>query len=644
MKRSAATVMLEILRKGYRLRRSARTGRLVALTGADAAVPLTRLVGLLDYDYYEVTGRAAPPEAATRAIEILAAGELPIVDVGDAESTLPPEVGSPDEARAAELRQRASRLRESEDLLGLLDAGLRSDGFAGDTSVPRLVYLAACSALLDIGRDGMSERMTSVKVDGASSSGKNFAVDAAVAYLPDDAVIRLTGMSQKALIYGEQPLARKFLYFPEGAGIRDDSEAAILLRSLLSEGELRYEVAVPQPGGAPATELIVRTGPTAAFITTSAVSLDRDLDNRLLRATIDDSEELTRRIIERHGDRAARGGAAVRDRSEWHALFEWRLTQAPVRVRIPFAPRIAELIPASAVRLRRDAQTVFTLTAAHAALHSDLRERDDEEHVIATTADYSAARDLLDPILGASVEHVVPAWARDTWDATPELPEEAITYAQLGRALGIGTDAARTRALRLEESGEVINLESRWKRPAKLTRGNTVPGGMGIFLPRSEDLDTTRRDLDEGSRSPEHTTEIVVLSPACDRPQEQEHGSEPSARTVTTTGADDGSGGAPASEEPRDVEDASPRSGDLDAGAPAEVWRRNPEGTCHHCGEFVGEDNLTHAKLYGGRLKACGTCLDRVPSIRPATSWRPPQRHRLGSVASLEFDRGDLER
>ena len=91
--------------------------------------------------------------------------------------------------------------------------------------------------------------MASVKVDGPSSSGKNFAVDAAVAYIPDGRVIRITGMSQKALVYGDEPLERKFLYFPEGAGIRDDSDAAIYLRSLLSEGEIRYEVTVyAQPG------------------------------------------------------------------------------------------------------------------------------------------------------------------------------------------------------------------------------------------------------------------------------------------------------------------------------------------------------------------------------------------------------------
>ena len=236
-------------------------------------------------------------------------------------------------------------------------------------------------------------------------------------------------MSQKALVYGDEPLERKFLYFPEGAGIRDDSDAAIYLRSLLSEGEIRYEVVYTQPGGRPEATTIVRSGPTAAIITTSAVRLDRDLDNRLLRVTIDDSEQLTRRIIERHGERAARGGTPTRDRSEWHALYEWILLQAPIQVRIPFAPADCALIPASAVRLRRDVQTVFTLTAAHAALHLDSRTRDTDGYVVATGADYDAARDLVDSILGANVEQIAPPWAQETWEAVPpDTWEEGITY------------------------------------------------------------------------------------------------------------------------------------------------------------------------------------------------------------------------
>ena len=528
MNPSAATVMLGFAKDRYRIVRDANTARIFgAPIDGERPFPIERLVPLLDRAYSDETGRVAPAGAAAQVVDLLSVGDLPVEEIEVEQPVDAEDTRAREEERLEELGRKCARLRTSDDILALFDAELRADGFAGDTHIPRLVLLSSGSALLEIGRDGFSERIVSIKVDGPSSAGKNYAVDAAVAYLPDDAVIRLTGMSQKALVYGERPLERRFLYFPEGAGIRDDSDAAIFLRSLLAEGEIRYEVTVVPPGAVPVTETIVRSGPTAALITTSAVRLDRDLDNRLLRVSVDDSEELTRRIIERHGERAARGGTPARDRSEWHALNQWLMLQAPIAVRIPFAPLLAAEIPATAVRLRRDVQTVFSLTGAHAALHLESRERDDDGYVIATGADYTAARDLVDAILGTNADHAVPIWAQETWDAVPEVAEEAITYARLGRVLGIGTDAARTRALRLEESGLLTNLETRWKRPAKLIRGDTIPAGQDEFLPRFERLHDVVEAATE--RSPEPGLQSRDATGDHDRVAQPEPEPEPTA-------------------------------------------------------------------------------------------------------------------
>ena len=630
---SAATVMLEFARERYRIVRDANTERVFAVPKDDGPpVPSARLGQLLDRAYSDATGRVAPVEAARRVIEILASGELPVEEIESAVEQI--EVTA---ERLQELAERAARLRTSDDVLAELDKELHADGFAGDTRNPRFVFLSTCTAFLDIGRDGLAERMASVKVDGASSSGKNFAVDAAVLYIPDGRVIRITGMSQKALVYGDEPLERKFLYFPEGAGIRDDSDAAIYLRSLLSEGEIRYEVVYTQPGGPPEATTIVRSGPTAAIITTSAVRLDRDLDNRLLRVTIDDSEQLTRRIIERHGERAARGGTPTRDRSEWHALYEWILLQAPNQVRIPFAPVIATLIPASAVRLRRDAQTVFTLTAAHAALHLDSRTRDTDGYVVATGADYDAARDLVDSILGANVEQIAPPWAQETWEAVPpNIWEDGITYAALGRRLGIGTDAARTRALRLIELGQIVNLESRWKQPARLVQGDKVPEGAGGFLPHYSDVNPERRSPRDRSRSPEPPSETPVETGETDRVEEPEPQAEPAAPSREGSGAGDGSRDRPEPTGPGPNGSSAPRSGDL--ARDEELCGQKAPGMCHVCEARVDEQALTPATLYGGRLTACPDCLRQWPSIRPENPRKRQPSSGASTAAGFQLD------
>jgi hypothetical protein len=686
---SAATTMLELAQERYRIVRDANTRRIFAVPKDDGPpVPSGRLGQLLDRAYSDATGRVAPPEAAWRVLSILTADELPVEEI-DSHDPSPNREEQPARTaeRLQELGRRSARLRAGDDVLALLDKELRADGFAGSTAIPRFVYLSLCTAFLEIGRDGLSERMASVKVDGPSSSGKNFAVDAAIDYIPEDRVIRVTGMSAKALVYGDEPLERKFLYFPEGAGIRDDSDAAIFLRSLLSEGEIRYEVVYTQPGGPPEATKIVRSGPTAAIITTSAVRLDRDLDNRLLRVTVDDSEDLTRRIIERHGERAARGGTPKRDRSEWHAFYEWILLQAPIRVRIPFAPQISTLIPGTAVRLRRDVQAVYTLTAAYAALHLDSRTRDQDGYVLATGADYDAARHLVDAILGANVEQMAPPWAQETWEAVPGDIEAAITYATLGRRLGIGTDAARTRALRLIDLGQLVNLATRWKQPAKLIRGEKLPQGHGAFLPRYKDLDLD--SASDGARSPAPEAQTQSATDGTDRVETPGSPPEPAPSSRDGSGADESSGARPEPSSPASTSARTSPSGDLTsheipsvapcgrpnhrelwlsrtgwhcqkcepwalrgeivatARTPApsqdakpDPWDRKPPGICHVCEERVGEQALNPATLYGGRLKACPDCLQQWPSIRPETprKRRPPTGASTAAELQLDLD------
>jgi len=50
----------------------------------------------------------------------------------------------------------------------------------------------------------------------------------------------LSAMSEKALVYSQEPLAHRMLVVYEAAGLQGDL-ATYLIRSLLSEGQVRYE-------------------------------------------------------------------------------------------------------------------------------------------------------------------------------------------------------------------------------------------------------------------------------------------------------------------------------------------------------------------------------------------------------------------
>ena len=501
MKESAATALVTLARQQYRLVTDETTGRVYAVPqqGEGEPIWLPFLGDVLALAYFEHEHKVASAAAKKDALAVLQA--MPVVET--AEIVKPPPPPDPEEVarQLSELEAACAGLRAEDDLLGALDGDLHEEGFRGDTAPVQLIYLALLSTLLEVGRQEVAERLASAKVAGATSTGKNYAADAALGFLPEDLPIRVTGASDRALIYDTQSYERRVLYYPEGAAIRDDGIGALMLRSLLSEGRICYPVVVTQEGGLPETVLVVKEGPTLALICTSAVRLDRDLESRVFQVTIDDSEQVTGQIIGGHGERAELGGREPRDRSEWHAYYSWLRLHGPFRVRVPFGRALAEKIPPRAVRLRRDVGLLFTLIATHAVLNLPRRERDDSGRLIATINDYQAVHRLADQVLAQGVAATVPPWARETWEAIPDDTdfEIGVTYAGLGRKLGIGVDAARDRALKLSRSGYVVNKETRRYQAARLVRGDELPEGE-VFLPSPETLNS------EGGSEPDPNT------------------------------------------------------------------------------------------------------------------------------------------
>jgi hypothetical protein len=106
------------------------------------------------------------------------------------------------------------------------------------------MYLVLTSNLLD--------RPICAVVKGPSSTGKSFVTGQILSLSPPSAFYRLSGMSEKALAYGKEPLVHRTLVIEEAAGLTG-AMGAYLLRSLISEGYVRYETVVPaDPASHPA--------------------------------------------------------------------------------------------------------------------------------------------------------------------------------------------------------------------------------------------------------------------------------------------------------------------------------------------------------------------------------------------------------
>ena len=286
------------------------------------------------------------------------------------------------EAEREDLYKQCKELAGDHDILARYAEEMTRRGVVGQAKVLKLLDLALTSRFND--------RPVSVAIKGVSSGGKSFLVAETLRFFPRSAYYELTAMSQKALAYSKEPLKHRYLVLYEAGGLPSEV-GTYLVRSLLSEGKLRYETVIKTTRGLEA-KLIEREGPTGLILTTTSVKLHPENETRLLSVLVKDSKEQTAAIL--HAIAAGLDGETRSDLAQWLAVQDW-LTLSEHRVAIPFSEALANLIPPVAVRLRRDFSTLLSLIQAHTILHQANRKRDDGGRVVATTQDYEAVRELV---------------------------------------------------------------------------------------------------------------------------------------------------------------------------------------------------------------------------------------------------------
>ena len=402
----------------------------------------------------------------------------------------------------------------SPSILDRLSTSLEQDGVVGETRLVRLVYLALTSRYL---------KPVSVVVKGPSSAGKSYTTGHVLRRVPDTAYHALSGMSERALAYSSIPLEHRFLVIFEAAGMTGEF-GTYLLRSLLSEGRIRYEVTEKNEDGRMHTRIIERAGPTGLILTTTEVALHAENETRLLSVPIDDSAEQTRRILVGLSKRHGRDPVDVKD---WHALHTYVGTGKP-RVSIPFATQLAHSIPPVAIRLRRDFPMVLTLIQTHALLHRATRAVDADGHIVATAADYRTVRDLVGDLVGSTAGVQVSEAIRDTVHAVSTLTANGqagrdTSVTQTARFLKVDVSTASRRIKVALERGFLENLEGRQGRPAKLVVADPLPDDVPV-LPEPDVLDlptwvTEPSEPDFSDPIGAHDEDETLAAPLQDRVQ-----------------------------------------------------------------------------------------------------------------------------
>ena len=383
---------------------------------------------------------------------------------------------------AMHYRKAAEELLECPDILTLF-AELCEEQLAlvGEDQNAKLVYLAVTSRLLD--------RPVCICAKGPSAGGKSILLETVLQSFPDDAYYALSGLSEHALAYSEEPLAHRHLVLYEAEALNSDF-GNYLLRSLLSERRVRYETVEKTSEGLKA-RLIEREGPTGLLMTTTRPRLHRENKTRYLSITVKDTPAQTRAVLQSLAMSFDTVEPREPDLEPWHALQEWLALAGVRELTIPFAQRLADLIEPSAVRLRRDFAAILTLVQAHALLHQCTRERDESGRIIATYEDYEAVRELVEGIVSEGVQATLSPAVRETVEAVRALTLDSGVSAtgtkEVAEYLGIGRSAAQRRIAVARVEGYIVNLEDKRGKPAQLVLDEPVPAEASV-LPTVEKL------------------------------------------------------------------------------------------------------------------------------------------------------------
>jgi DNA primase len=283
-------------------------------------------------------------------------------------------------------------------------------GIVGETSNGVVAYLAAVSRLLD--------QPLAVVVQSTSAAGKSALVDAVLGFVPPEDLVRYSAMTGQSLFYmGGGDLAHKVLAVAEEEGA---ARAAYALKLLQSDGELSIaSTGKETTSGRLVTHTYRVQGPTAIFLTTTAIDVDEELLNRCLVIGVDESTTQTRAIHARQRVKETLAGLMVaKERDAVVGLHRnaQRLLE-PVAVVNPFAERLT--FTDSSTRTRRDHAKYLGLIRAVTFLHQHQRARhtvtvDGSEvvYIEATVTDIQIANRVAHEVLGRSLDELPPQTRR----------------------------------------------------------------------------------------------------------------------------------------------------------------------------------------------------------------------------------------
>jgi DNA primase catalytic core len=184
-------------------------------------------------------------------------------------------------------REAAMALLHDPHMLDRILADFERCGMVGEETNKLVSYLAVTSRLL--------ESPLAILVQSSSAAGKTALMEAVLALLPEEQQVQYSAMTGQSLFYmGESDLKHKVLAVVEEEGAL---RAAYALKLLQSEGVLTIaSTGKDATTGRLITHQYRVEGPVMLFLTTTAIDLDEELQNRCLVLAVDEDRAQTQAI------------------------------------------------------------------------------------------------------------------------------------------------------------------------------------------------------------------------------------------------------------------------------------------------------------------------------------------------------------
>jgi DNA primase len=309
-----------------------------------------------------------------------------------------------------EEREEALRWLREPNLMERLKEAFHLAGIIGEETNTLVAYLAGVSRKL--------ERPLAIIIQSASAAGKSTLMDAVLSFFPEEERVKYSAMTGQSLYYlGETNLRHKILAVVEEAGAE---KASYALKLLQSEGELTIASTGKDPqSGRMVTQEYHVEGPVMIFLTTTAINMDEELQNRCLTLAVDESPAQTDRIHRMQRERRTLAGLIAKEERK-DVLTKLKNAQrllAPIHVLNPYAMGLT--FPSARTRNRRDHEKYLTLIEAIALLHQHQRARGQEvvrgrviEYISVTLDDIALANQLAPEVLGRSLDELPPQTRR----------------------------------------------------------------------------------------------------------------------------------------------------------------------------------------------------------------------------------------